>query len=173
MSKGQIEALRERAREAGIGFDTWHPGDGVTRYRIVNLAADGATPDYFGGSDNDRLETALGFGAAQAWIEAFRAGRKAGIREAKAEVTRLRGLSGRFEDQALEAAEFGIDKIAERGAWIGGGKDAQMCTCGFERGAHVFGGRCPRNTAEGFHLATSANLIVPEDYRERAATYGG
>ncbi len=55
--------MQERARMAGLTFETYSPGDGVTRYRFFRLS-DGVT-DYFAG---DGVITVLGRADAALFI---------------------------------------------------------------------------------------------------------
>lgn len=57
------DALRSECEAAGFTFDTYSPGDGVTRYRFTKLGVDGAN-DYFASFGDF---TALGWKEALAY----------------------------------------------------------------------------------------------------------
>jgi hypothetical protein len=65
----RYEELSERAAKVGLYVRTYSPGDGVTRYRFFGDPAN----TYFG-PDNG-VHTALGIGAAHAFVDAFAVGR--------------------------------------------------------------------------------------------------
>lgn len=63
MSEFTRKDLFYKANQFGLHVETWSPGDGVTRYRFFSEPA-----DYFGGSDNIKLYTALGIKEASTWL---------------------------------------------------------------------------------------------------------
>lgn len=74
------ERLVARAEDAGLTFDTWSPGDGMTRYRFFDGTA--RDSDYFGGH-GDEVQTCLGLREAEVWLRGYVAGKHAGRRGAR------------------------------------------------------------------------------------------
>ena len=62
----RLETLASILGPIGYSVDTWHPGDGVTRYRFFSFAGG----DYFA---HDGITAVLGFGAAETMAHALRA----------------------------------------------------------------------------------------------------
>ena len=65
------QELEETCREAGITFDTYSPGDGVTRYKFFREPGSG----YFG--PHDGFHTSLGLSEALTFAEGYLLGRAA------------------------------------------------------------------------------------------------
>ena len=61
----RYELIKERASRVGLDYDTWSPGDGVTRHRFGRPYATEIEPDYFG---MDKAYTALGAKEAETFL---------------------------------------------------------------------------------------------------------
>jgi hypothetical protein len=83
MTRTQQE-LRDVARRGGFDFDTYSPGDGVTRYRFFPDPGH----DYFSG-DGDY--TALGYAEAMAYARGRLTGAGYATREALGKIDRVLG----------------------------------------------------------------------------------
>lgn len=70
MERETIKDVRRIVEACGLAFDTWSPGDGMTRYRFF-LKDDPGGVDYFGGSHP--LWTALGVKESMIWLRGFNA----------------------------------------------------------------------------------------------------
>lgn len=68
----RIEDFADRVHECLLHFDTWAPGDGVTRYRLWSsqeLNARGKQYHYF--SAPNPLTTQLGIRDAEIWLDGY------------------------------------------------------------------------------------------------------
>lgn len=61
------------AATCNVQVDTWSPGDGQTRYRMINPEHESASGGYFGASGYAILGTLLGAGEAYTWLQGYRA----------------------------------------------------------------------------------------------------
>jgi hypothetical protein len=65
----RIDALRHKARALGLEIDSWAPGDGKRRYRLLRPV--NGEDSYFGGAP---IWTALGIAEAELLFSAFSQG---------------------------------------------------------------------------------------------------
>src|SRR5437867_2048396 len=107
--------VKTAAYDVGLRVGVWHPGDGVTRYRFFRETAEANAKnngyyDYFSGSN--ALATVLGRKAALEFIEAYRLGRCAGIREAC-----VQAIHALDADQSVDQVQDRIENLINRGPW--------------------------------------------------------
>lgn len=61
------------AKTCNVHVERWSPGDNITRYRMIRIAGNHSSFDYFGASGSDVLGTLLGAREAYVWLQGYRA----------------------------------------------------------------------------------------------------
>lgn len=111
MNINKMNTLETAAYAVGLRVDKYNPGGVSTRYRFFRETPRGdIDASYFGGSNS--ITTVEGRKAAFAFVEAYRAGRANGIREARAEV-----INSADRDMSAEQIGLRLTALIEHGPW--------------------------------------------------------